>query len=52
MPEVTEIAFDPAKIFMYDKLLNIFWQAHDPTTLNRQERGRRHVLSFHHFVSQ
>lgn len=33
--EVTEIAFDPAKI-SYAKLLEIFWQAHDPTTLNRQ----------------
>ncbi len=33
--EVIQIEFDPQKI-SYEKLLDIFWQAHDPTTLNRQ----------------
>ena len=33
--EVTQIEFDPQKI-SYEKLLNYFWDAHDPTTLNRQ----------------
>jgi peptide-methionine (S)-S-oxide reductase len=33
--EVTQIVFDPGKV-SYDKLLDYFWDAHDPTTLNRQ----------------
>ena len=33
--EVIQIEFQPGKI-SYKELLEIFWQAHDPTTLNRQ----------------
>jgi peptide-methionine (S)-S-oxide reductase len=33
--EVAQITFDPARI-TYEKLLEMFWRAHDPTTLNRQ----------------
>src|SRR6266404_1365413 len=33
--EAVELKFDPA-IVSYEKLLNAFWNMHDPTTLNRQ----------------
>ena len=33
--EVIQIEFQPGQI-SYEELLEIFWQAHDPTTLNRQ----------------
>lgn len=33
--EVVQIAFDPEKI-SYEKVVDLFWDAHDPTTLNRQ----------------
>ncbi len=33
--EVVQIEFDPAKV-SYAHLLNVFWNAHDPTSLNRQ----------------
>jgi len=33
--EAIQITFDP-DVISYDKLLNLFWKAHDPTQLNRQ----------------
>lgn len=33
--EVAQISYDPTKI-SYNDLLDWFWKAHDPTTLNRQ----------------
>ncbi len=33
--EVARIEFDPTQV-TFNQLLNVFWQAHDPTTLNRQ----------------
>ena len=33
--EAVQIEFDPKKV-SYEKLLDIFWQNHDPTQLNRQ----------------
>ena len=33
--EVVQIEFDPAKI-TYKEIIDLFWDAHDPTTLNRQ----------------
>lgn len=33
--EVVQITYDPAKV-SFERLLEIFWQCHDPTSLNRQ----------------
>jgi len=33
--EVVQIEYDPEKV-TYERLIDLFWEAHDPTTLNRQ----------------
>ena len=48
--EVAQIFFNKNKI-SYKQILNVFWQAHDPTTLNRQGNDvgtqYRSVIFFH-----
>ena len=52
--EAVQIKFDPATI-SYDKLLEIFWKSHDPTTPNRQgmdEGTQNRSAIFYHSLDQ
>ncbi|MGB8192363.1 MAG: peptide-methionine (S)-S-oxide reductase MsrA, partial [Chitinophagaceae bacterium] len=48
--ECIEIVYDPKEL-TYDELLEVFWQTHDPTTLNRQGNDEgtqyRSVVFYH-----
>lgn len=52
--EVTQIVYNPDKI-TFDELLEVFWQTHDPTTLNRQgadEGPQYRSAIFYHTAEQ
>ena len=52
--EVAQIEYNP-DIVRYQKLLDIFWQMHDPTSLNRQgaDRGEQYrSIIFYHTPEQ
>lgn len=48
--EVCQVSFDPNKISL-DEILEVYWQTHDPTTLNRQGNDAgtqyRSVIFYH-----
>ena len=51
--EVVQLTYDPSKI-SYEKLLEIFWETHDPTTLNRQgsDVGAQYRSAIFYYTSE
>ena len=53
--EVAQIEYEPERV-SYRELLDIFWQMHDPTSLNRQgaDRGEqyRSVIFYHSYEQE
>ena len=49
--EVAQVTFDP-EVISFEEILEVFWQTHDPTTLNRQGNDvgtqYRSVIYYHH----
>ncbi len=51
--EAVEIVYDPSKV-SYETLLDIFWRAHDPTTIDRQglDVGSQYRSAIFYFTSK
>lgn len=52
--EVCQIQYEPSQV-SYEALLDVFWQIHDPTSLNRQgaDRGEQYrSVIFYHTLEQ
>jgi len=51
--EVVQVEYDPARV-TYEDLLNVFWEIHDPTTLNRQgpDRGSQYRSAIFYYTPE
>ena len=48
--EAVDVEFDPSTV-SYDEILTVFWDQHDPTTLNRQgnDRGTQYRSGIYYY---